>query len=68
MKTNKISSLYSRPPYGDLGPVESIEPIFSALEQQQAENDPDISLWHEKASLLQHWQTVLGTPDHDAFK
>ena len=45
MKTNKISSLYSRPPYGDLGPVESIEPIFSALEQQQVENDPDISLW-----------------------
>ena len=22
----------------------------------------------KRASLLQHWQTVLGTPDHDAFK
>ncbi len=46
MKTNRISSLYSCPPSDDLGPVEHIEPIFSsALEQQQVENDPVISLW-----------------------
>ena len=50
--------------------MESIEPIFSsALEQQQSENDPAISLWPEKrASLLQRWQTVLGTPDYGAFE
>ena len=53
MKTNRISSLYSCPPSDDLGPVEHIEPIFSSeLEQQQAENDPEISSWQEKRASL----------------
>ena len=69
MKTNRISALYSRPPYSNLGPVELIEPIFSMALDQQAENVPDISSWQEKrTSLLQRWQTVLGTPDYGAFK
>ena len=69
MKTNRISSLYSRPPYSNLGPVELLEPIFSMALDQQAENTPDISSWQEKrTSLLQRWQTVLGMPDYGAFK